>query len=181
MLIAGFAAGVLSIFAAPNPAPEQEGQKGQIHVQRVCPSTGPDATFAGAPGSYCTITVSDLAEIPAKVARVYHDEPSRLPIGTVGFLDSKVVLYAGPGNWAVGRCTVDFSNGLGLCNVSDRCACRVQYPYRCPDRFFDWNYLLGRDIQLQSVATQIRRGVRSQVQGIGMRYRFRSTVVRKNA
>ena len=119
MLIAGFAAGVLPIFAAPNPAPEQEGQKGQIHVQKVCPSTGPDATFAGAPGSYCTITVSDLAEIPAKVARVYYDEPSRLPIGTVGFLDSKVVLYAGPGNWAVGRCTVDFSNGLGLCNVSD--------------------------------------------------------------
>ena len=35
----------------------------------------PDATFTDAPASYCTITVSDLAEIPAKVARVYYDEP----------------------------------------------------------------------------------------------------------
>jgi hypothetical protein len=113
--IAGFAAIVLSIFAAPTPAAAQEGKKGQIHVQKVCPMT----TFSGAPGSYCTITVSDLAEIPANVTRVYYDEPLSLPIGTVAFLDSKVVVYAGPGNWAAGRCTVDYSTGLGLCTVSD--------------------------------------------------------------
>ena len=100
--VAGFAAIVLSVFTAPTPAAAQEGQKGQIHVQKICPP----ATFTGAPGSYCTITVSDLTALPANVTRVYYDEPSPLPIGTVAFLDSRVVLYAGPGNWAVGRCTV---------------------------------------------------------------------------
>ena len=115
MTTTGLAAVVLSIFAAPTPAAEQEGRKGQIHVQKTCPM----ATFTGAPGSYCTIMVSDLAEIPANVTRVYYDEPQALPIGAVAFLDSKVVLYAGPGNWAAGRCTVDYSTGLGLCTVSD--------------------------------------------------------------
>jgi hypothetical protein len=111
---AGFAALALSITVA-TPVAAQSGQRGQIHIQKVCPST----TFTGAPGSYCTITISDLAAIPANAARVYYDEPSPLPIGTVAFADSKVVLYAGPGNWAAGRCTVDYSNGLGLCTMSD--------------------------------------------------------------
>src|SRR5215472_6750853 len=83
---AGFAAIVFCIFAAPIPAAAQEGQKGQIHVQKVC-----KGTFTGAPGSYCTITVSDLSEIPANVTRVYYDEPHSLPIGTLAFLDSKIV------------------------------------------------------------------------------------------
>src|ERR1700733_5262621 len=107
---AGLAAILLCIIAATNPAAAQEGQKGQIHVQKVCPA----ATFTGAPGSYCTITASYLAAIPASVTRVYYDEPNALPIGTVAFLDSKVVIYVGPGNWAAGRCTVDYSTGLGL-------------------------------------------------------------------
>jgi hypothetical protein len=117
--IAGFAALVLCTLAAPTPAAAQEGRKGQIHVQKICPTSGPNVTFTGAPGSYCTITVSDLAEIPAYVARVYYDEPNPLPIGAVAFADSKIVLYVGTGNWAAGRCTVDFSTGLGLCTVSD--------------------------------------------------------------
>ena len=111
---AGFAAIVFCIFAAPIPAAAQEGQKGQIHVQKVC-----KGTFTGAPGSYCTITVPDLSEIPANVTRVYYDEPHSLPIGTLAFLDSKIVLYVAPGNWAAGRCTVDYSTGLGLCTVLD--------------------------------------------------------------
>ncbi len=116
--ITGFAAAVLCMLAAPHPAAAQEGQKGQIHVQKVCPTT-PPATFTGAPGSYCTITISDLAALPANVTRVYYDEPSTIPIGPVGFLDSKVVVYVATGNWATGRCTVDWSTGLGLCSVSD--------------------------------------------------------------
>ena len=84
-------------------------------MQKVCPA----ATFTGAPGSYCTITASDLAAVPAGTTRVYYDEPAALPIGPVAFLDSKVIVYVAPGNWATGRCTVDFSSGLGLCTVSD--------------------------------------------------------------
>jgi hypothetical protein len=61
---AGFAALVLSI-AAPTPVAAQEGQKGQVHIQKVC-----KGTFTGAPGSYCTVTISDLTAIPANAARV---------------------------------------------------------------------------------------------------------------
>ena len=113
--VTGFAAIVFCLCAAPSPMAAQEGQKGQIHVQKVCPA----ATFTGAPGSYCTITVSDVAAIPAYATTVYYDEPHALPIGTLAFLDSKVVIFVGPGNWAAGRCTVDYSTGLGLCTVSD--------------------------------------------------------------
>ncbi len=112
--LAGFATVALGICAQSHPA-AQEGQRGQIHVQKVCPA----ATFTGVPGSFCTITGSDLAAIPADVTHVYYDEPGPLPIGAVAFLDSKVVIYVGPGNWASGRCTVDYSTGLGLCTVSD--------------------------------------------------------------
>jgi hypothetical protein len=108
------AAIVLSVFTSPTPVAAQEGRKGQVHVQKVCAGT-----FTGAPGSYCTITVSDLAELPANGTRVYYDEPHPLPIGKAAFLDSKIVLYVGTGNWAAGRCTVDYSTGLGLCTVSD--------------------------------------------------------------
>jgi hypothetical protein len=34
-------------------------------------------------------------------------------------LDSNVVLDAGSGNRAVGRCTLDLGTGLGLCTFSD--------------------------------------------------------------
>ena len=113
--IAGIAAIVLGLFAVPGPAAAQEKQKGQIHLQKVCPA----ATFTGAPGSYCTITVSDFVAIPANVATVSYDEPPALPIGALAFLDSKIVIYVGPGNWAADRCTVDYSTGSGLCTVSD--------------------------------------------------------------
>src|SRR5262245_13769256 len=94
--IAGFTAIAFCLCAGSSPASAQEGQRGQIHAQKVCPA----ATFTGAPGSYCTITVSDIAAIPANETRVYYDEPLALPIGAVAFLDSKVVIYAGRGNWA---------------------------------------------------------------------------------
>ena len=36
-----------------------------------------------------------------------------------GLLDSNVVLDAGDGNRALGRCTLDLTTGLGLCTFSD--------------------------------------------------------------
>jgi hypothetical protein len=41
---------------------------------------------------------------------------SRVP---ADLLDSNVVLYAGSGNRAVGRCTLDLTTNLGLCTFSD--------------------------------------------------------------
>jgi hypothetical protein len=111
---AGFAALLLSIMLPPTPAAAQDGQKGQIHLQKTCAGT-----YTGASGSYCTVTVSDLMALPAHVARVYYDEPNPVPIDSANYLDSKIVLYISPGNWAAGRCTVDFATGLGLCTVPD--------------------------------------------------------------
>ena len=37
----------------------------------------------------------------------------------VGLLDSNIVLDAGNGNRAVGRCTLDLANGLALCLFFD--------------------------------------------------------------
>jgi hypothetical protein len=81
-------------------------------------STGPPlntgSAYTGAAGSFCTITSSNLAAIPVG-SKVLYDQAAGIP---AGFLDSNVVLDAGNGNWAVGRCTlgVTFS---GICRFSD--------------------------------------------------------------
>ena len=42
-----------------------------------------------------------------------------MPVTPAGMLDSNVVLDAGDGDRAVGRCTLDATTGLGLCTFSD--------------------------------------------------------------
>ena len=86
-----------------------DGRNGQIHIQKDC--TG----YTGAPGGHCTIMVSNLGEIPPG-SLIFYDQTAGVPSG---LLDSNVVLDAGGGNRAVGRCTLDFSTGLGLCTFSD--------------------------------------------------------------
>jgi hypothetical protein len=52
---------------------------------------------------------------------VYYDQafgvPDPNPPG--GMLDSNVLLYAGTGDWATGRCTLDGNTNLGLCAFTD--------------------------------------------------------------
>ena len=80
-----------------------------LHVTKECNE------YSGAAGGFCTITSSNLARIKVG-SRVYYDQPVGIP---EGMLDSNVVLDAGNGNKAVGRCTLDFETGLGLCTFSD--------------------------------------------------------------
>jgi len=80
-----------------------------LHVTKEC------SDYHGAAGEFCTITSSNLARIKVG-SRVYYDQPAGIP---AGMLDSNVVLDAGNGNRAVGRCTLDFATGLGLCTFSD--------------------------------------------------------------
>jgi hypothetical protein len=77
-------------------------------------------TFTGAPGSYCSISDSNLAKIPIG-SNLYYDQPTPTPLsdGMSFLLDSNVALDAGNGNRAVGRCTLDFTTALGLCTFSD--------------------------------------------------------------
>ena len=66
------------------------------------------------PVGICTITSSNLGRIKVG-SRVYYDQPAGIP---AGLLDSNVVLDAGNGNRAVGRCTLDMTTGLGLSTVT---------------------------------------------------------------
>ena len=91
-----------------------EGRRsGELHVIKNCNN------YTGQAGSYCTIASSNLSEIVD--ARVFYDQapgiPNPNPPG--GMLDSNVLLYAGTGDWAVGRCTLDGNTGLGLCTFSE--------------------------------------------------------------
>lgn len=107
---------VFASFAALTPAPSigvasvsASARKGDLHVAKEC------SQYNGTAGSFCTITSSNLATIPIG-STVFYDQPAGIP---PGLLDSNVVLDAGNGDRAVGRCTLDFSTGLGLCTFSD--------------------------------------------------------------
>jgi hypothetical protein len=93
--------GVASVSAAE--------RKGELHVTKECA-----LTFVG-PWEYCTIKSSNFGRIKVNSRVYYVDAGNEL----LGLQDSAVVLDAGNGNRAVGRCTVDFATGLGLCTFSD--------------------------------------------------------------
>ena len=84
-------------------------RKGDVHIIKEC------SQYNGMPGGFCTFTSSNLDLIPPG-ARVYYDQAVGVP---AGMLDSNVVVDAGGGNRALGRCTLDFSSGKGLCTFSD--------------------------------------------------------------
>jgi hypothetical protein len=108
-VVAGFVA--LTLLLSPEAASVSafSVRKGDLHVTKEC------SKYTGAAGSYCTITSSNLAAIQVG-SKVFYDQAAGVPSG---LLDSNVVLDAGTGDWAVGRCTLDLTTGLGLCTFSD--------------------------------------------------------------
>jgi hypothetical protein len=113
MLVAGFVALTLSLNGG-TALVSAAAQNGQIHVTKSCPG---DAT--GAPGGSCVITSSNLAALNG--AQVLYDQVPYLTAGPGSsyLLDSNVVVDAGGGDRAVGRCTLDVHTWLGLCAFSD--------------------------------------------------------------
>ena len=93
--------GVAAVSAAP--------RKGNLHLTKEC------SEYNYAAGDFCTITLSNVAEIGVD-SKIFYDQPADTP---KGLLDSNVVLDAGNGNRAVGRCTLDLATNLGLCTFSD--------------------------------------------------------------
>jgi hypothetical protein len=88
----------------PRAAKGAEGN-GYLHVTKDCS----EYTFGA--GGFCTIASSNLKEIPADTT-VFYDQAAGAPFGSgvpTGLLDSNVLLHVGTLDWAVGRCTVDFS------------------------------------------------------------------------
>jgi hypothetical protein len=109
VVIAGFAALTLSWSPGAASVSASSGRSGDLHVTKEC------SAYTGLAGSFCTITSSDLGEIQIG-SKVLYDQAAGVP---TGMLDSNVVLDAGNGDRAVGRCTLDFATGLGLCTFSD--------------------------------------------------------------
>jgi hypothetical protein len=109
VLVAGFVALTLLVGAGAAPVWASSGNNGQLHLEKEC------SQATGAPGDFCTFTASNLAEIPIG-SKVFYDQAAGIP---AGLLDSNVILDAGDGNRAIGRCTLDFATGLGLCTFSD--------------------------------------------------------------
>ena len=102
VLAVALLAGAVSVSASSD-------RDGELHVTKEC------SQYAGLAGSFCTITSANIAEIRVG-SKVFYDQPDGVP---QGMLDSNVVLDAGRGNQAVGRCTLDDTTNLGLCTFTD--------------------------------------------------------------
>ena len=109
MLLAGFLALNVTVSAGGTAVSPPSARTRSLHVTKEC------SEYSGAAGSFCTITSSNIQRIPVGT-RVYYDQAAGVP---AGLLDSNVVLDAGDGNRALGRCTLDLTTGLGLCTFSD--------------------------------------------------------------
>lgn len=120
MRIRGLFFALLSLSLVGNLAarPVEAKGDGNLHIVKTC---GPWLDAKGAAGSSCTIAISNVREIPVGTT-IFYDQAAGAPINSgapAGFLDSNVLLYVGPGNWAVGRCTVEFATFTGLCTFSN--------------------------------------------------------------
>ncbi len=108
-IVAGFAAltPALSIGEASVSASSEPARK--LHLTKWC------YEYNGNAGDWCTVHFSSLRRIPV-LATIFYSQAAGVP---AGLLDSNVVLDAGGGNRAVGRCTLDLETNLGLCTFSD--------------------------------------------------------------
>jgi len=90
-------------FAVASLAPASaSSEKWALHLTKECHE------FTGAAGSFCTITSSNLEMIPRNSRVFYLD-----PVFTTSGLDTDIVLYAGPGNSAIGHVTLAVPSGPG--------------------------------------------------------------------
>jgi hypothetical protein len=109
MLIAGFVALTLALSTGVASVSASSERHGDLHLTKEC------SQYTGGAGSFCTFTSSNLAQIKVG-SHVFYDQAAGIP---AGLLDSNVVLDAGSGNRAIGRCTLDLTTGLGRCTFSD--------------------------------------------------------------
>jgi hypothetical protein len=101
--------GALVLGATVAPVSASRDRARALHIGKEC------SQFQGNAGEWCTITRSNIRQVPAG-SRVYYTQPAGIP---AGLLDTNVVLDAGNGNRALGRCTVDLATNRGLCTFSD--------------------------------------------------------------
>jgi hypothetical protein len=106
-LVAAFEGLTLSF--SPGVASASSSRSGALLVTKEC------SQYDYTAGSFCTITSSNLPEIPVGSKVVYAQAfGAQVP----GWLDSDIVLVAGHGNTARGHCYLNGANGLGVCTFS---------------------------------------------------------------
>lgn len=81
-------------------------RSGDLHVTKEC------STYTGLAGDICTITASNVEQIPVGSRVVYAEAQG------AGSLDTDVVLEAGPGNTATGHVVLDLAAGTGVVTFS---------------------------------------------------------------
>jgi len=116
VLVAGVAALAVSLSVRVPSVAASNGGSGPLHVTKNC------SNFTGLAGTYCTVTSSNLAEIPMGSTVFYTQATTAAPESGSIALDSNVVLFIGFGDWAVGRCTLDsrqYPGNYGLCTFSN--------------------------------------------------------------
>lgn len=101
--------GVAVVAPGTTVASGSNGKSGFLKVTKEC------SQMQGKPGDFCTIASSNIRELPAR-SKVFYTQAAGIP---AGLLDSNVVLDAGNGNRALGRCHVDLSTFKGVCTYSD--------------------------------------------------------------
>jgi hypothetical protein len=109
ILVASLAALTHSLGAGASRVLASSARNGQLHITKLC------SDYHGGAGDHCTISTSNLAELPGGTV-VYYDQAFGVPAGN---LDSNVMLFVSSGDWAVGRCTVEGATGKGLCAATD--------------------------------------------------------------
>src|SRR5215472_16098495 len=107
LVLAAFALALTFPLSRHVPAVSADsGQQGDLHIEKNC------SAYTGDAGQYCTITSSNVRQIPPG-SRVFYDQAAGDPDVPPPMLDSNVVLYVGTANWAVGRCSLDLTTYLG--------------------------------------------------------------------
>jgi len=142
VVLGGFCLGALVLSTGATSVSASSERTGRLHVTKEC------SELHGAAGEWCTVTVSNLSRLPVG-SKVFYSQPAGVP---AGLLDSNVVLDAGGGNRAVGRCTLDLTTYAGLCTFSDGTGQLAGFQARVDVRWaggFDWDwdgtYTFNRD------------------------------------
>lgn len=101
LLLAILVTGTLA--AASSAATSASSPRGRaLHVTKEC------SEYTGQADSWCTITSSNLKAIKVGSRVVYLQAAGQTS------LDSDIVLVVGPGNYALGHVTLDFTTGTGV-------------------------------------------------------------------
>jgi hypothetical protein len=113
----------VALTAAASSVWADSAKKGELHLTKDCTAF---INASGPPGGFCTITQSNVLKLIPNGSAIYYDQgfgevmvPVDKPAALV--IDSNVLLFVGPGDWARGRCTFDTSANppFGLCTFDD--------------------------------------------------------------